>query len=587
MASTLGGSAYSYERWGPTNRFVDFASGWAWDSVGGDYVDANLVRQGPAPWASVNLTAVSGSTAVHEYTGIDVTALLQHCQSRPRWAAFLLRMAPGSTQPRLIAGPLTPGGHPPPRIDVTYSDGTTAVLNCRIVARSTGSSSTPVTTDQASGGGLNLPLFMEFERPARPVAGAALRFTVVAHWSGSGPGTAELMLLDPPINAEPVSGLAGLASRAGPLDAGIASTAGVIGAHRYVDGESLGSFVSAQAWNYNAESAYDPAIYGTGPQDLSKLPHAELGKFIRANQDVDLWSLVRSSYTGEGFEPLAPGLGALRVEMPDTGVNTGDEQRNGGTTAAARKIMMPPEDYGLLDRIFVRYYVRFGGPYNPTRGDRKEVRRFNSPEWTSMGGKWGITPAHATTYGGVSGSAGGGRGWTLRHKWSDCEVQLGGPNEGGITSGWHLYDFLGNNPAGHRYGGESQSVQKESWGQGGGLGGVIYANRWYCIEQEVRLNRVDQPSPAGDGQFWTPDGELRVWVDGRLTYERTGMVFRTLPLYSPNPSPNYIRPIRELGVKELWFNWFHGGLNNSTYKRVMFVTGLVWARERIGAMRLA
>lgn len=584
MASTLGGSFYSYERWGPTNKWVDFQSGWAWDQVGGDWLDANLVRYGPAAWASVNLTAVSGSTAAHEYTGIDVTALLQHCQSRSSWAAFLLRMAPGSSQPRLVAGPLTPGGFNPPRIDVNYSDGTSAVLACRIVARLTSSSSTTISTDQV--GGMNLPLLMEFERPAKPVAGASLRFTVTQHWSGSGAGTAQLMLADPPVNAEPVSGLAGLGPRAGALDAGITSLPGVVGAHRYVDGESLSSFVSSQAWNFNAENAYDPAIYGTGAQDLNKLPHVDLGKFIRANVDTDLWSLVRSDYRADGFAPLAPGLGALRVEMPDTGVVTGAEQANGGTTAASRKIMLPPQDYGVLDRIFVRYYVRFGGPYNPGRGDRKEVRRFGNPEWTAMAGKWGITPSHSTTYGGVSGSAGGGRGWTLRHKWADCEVQSGGPCEGGITTGWHLWDFLGNNPAGYRYGAEPDAVQREAWGRGGGLGGVLYANRWYCIEQEVKLNTVSQSSPAGDGTFWTPDGELRVWVDGRLAYERTGMVFRSLPLHSPAANSGFLRPIRELGVKDLWFNWFHGGLNNSTYKRVMFVTGLVWARERIGAMRL-
>jgi len=147
-----------------------------------------------------------------------------------------------------------------------------------------------------------------------------------------------------------------------------------------------------------------------------------------------------------------------------------------------------------------------------------------------------------------------------------------------------LFDYQGNNPVGHRY--VQDPVQSESWGQLGGMGSSIYGGRWYCIEQEVKLNSVDQPSAAGDGKFWTPDGELRVWIDGRKVYDRPGMVFRTLPLEGPAFNPGFLKAVREIGIKGLWFNWYHGGLNDSTYKRVMFVTGLVWAKSRIGPMKL-
>lgn len=577
-ASTLGGSAYSYERWGPTDKYIDFLSGWTWDHVGGDYLDAALVRQGSSPWATANLNAVSGGTAVFEYTGINVTQVVQYAQTADRWLAILLKMAAGGA-PRVIAGPLTPGGHPPPRIDVTYSDATTGVLACRIVARTTGGSSVPQTTD---GPGMNLPAFLEFERPNKPVASASLRFTVIAHWSG-GVTTCELYLIDPPMNTEPVTGTTGLGPQAGLLDAGITSLPGVIGAHRYLDGAALADFVASTPYVESSASSYDPAIYTGGAADFSKLPHADLGKFVGSN-DAGLWSLVPSAYAADGFAPLAAGLGALRVEMPDAGVVTGQEQRNGGTVAASRKIMMPEAEFGRLSHIFVRYYVRFGTPYNPVPGDRKEVLRFGNSSWTDMAGKWGITPEHTTTYGGVSGSAGGGKGWTLRHRWADCDAAMGGPNEGGITSGWHLFDYQGNNPVGHRY--VSDPLQFEGWGRLGGLGGTIYAGRWYCIEQEVKLNSVDRPSGTGDGKFWTPDGELRVWVDGRKVFDRTGMVFRTLPLEGPAFDPGQLNSVRELGVKGLWFNWYHGGLNNSTRKRVMFVTGLAWAKSRIGPMKM-
>lgn len=57
---------------------------------------------------------------------------------------------------------------------------------------------------------------------------------------------------------------------------------------------------------------------------------------------------------------------------------------------------------------------------------------------------------------------------------------------------------------------------------------MIYAGKWYAIETEVKLNTVD-----GTGGTYIPDGILRTWIDGKLVFERTGMVFRTLPAYDP------------------------------------------------------
>jgi hypothetical protein len=196
-----------------------------------------------------------------------------------------------------------------------------------------------------------------------------------------------------------------------------------------------------------------------------------------------------------------------------------------------------------------------------------------------MAGKFGIQPSHATTYGGVSGSSGGGRGWQMRWAWSDCEADVGGPNEQGLLPGWHMHDFQGANPDGHRYG-SHQGHGGSSWGQQGPRGAVLYAGHWYCVETELKLNTVN---PADNS--WRADGVLRTWIDGVLAFERTGMVFRTLPLHQPAYNGTFIRPFRELGVKELWWNWYHGGTTQSTVRRTMFVTGLVWARARIGPMR--
>ena len=563
--STLGGSSYDADAWGPTYAHVDFYSGWTWANPGGDWIDAALAPQGAVPWASFGADAVAGSNAVHTYTGVDATAMVQYCQQHGRWLAVIAR---ASGAPRAMAGTFSSLG-PPPSIAVTYADGSSATLKCRLVAWSTSSSSVPLTTRDSTG----LPCFIEFDKPAAPVTSATLSMTVTEHWSGSA-ASIGLYLCNPPINAEPVTGTADLASQAGAQDVGIAAVPGVIGAQRYVDGTALTDFAIPGPANHTAEMFYDPALWGGAP-DLTKWPHTAVGKWINVPSNL---SLVNSAYIGDGFAPLAPGLGALKLVMPDGGIQTGQEGGYTGTVASNMKLFMPFDDMGLLDHIFVRYYMRLGAPQVRTPADRREVRQSGVPKWSDMGGKFGIGPSHSTTYGGTSGSSGGGNGWQMRHAWAECEAAQGGPDEAGLIPGWHLYDFQSANPVGYRYGGESQN--QNNWGQKGGLGSVLYAGRWYCVETEIKLNSVN---PA-DNTF-QPDGVLRTWIDGRLAYERTGMVFRTLPIYSPAYNGDYIRPCRQLGIKDLWWNWYNGGTTQSTANRTQFMTALVWARQRIGGMK--
>jgi hypothetical protein len=109
---------------------------------------------------------------------------------------------------------------------------------------------------------------------------------------------------------------------------------------------------------------------------------------------------------------------------------------------------------------------------------------------------------------------------------------------------------------------------------------MMYAAQWYEVETEMKLNTIFTGSNT-----YLPDGELRAWVDGRLVWEGTGMVFRTLPVYDPGYNPSKLRPARELGVKELWLNWFHGGQSENTYSRTMFYSNLAWGTSRIGKMQ--
>ena len=197
-----------------------------------------------------------------------------------------------------------------------------------------------------------------------------------------------------------------------------------------------------------------------------------------------------------------------------------------------------------------------------------------------MNGKTGIAPSHSTSYGGVSGSSGGKHGWQMRLAWADCDAAQGGPDENGLALGLHTYDFLYNNrPFDY---GNTDTMRQTQFGQKDGLGGIIYHGKWYCLEMEVDLNSVMESAPG-----YLQDGAVRVWVDGSLAFERTEMVMRSLPILSVPYDSTNIRPCRELGHRDLWFNWFHGGKTFNTIDRTLFFTGLAWGREYIGPMKLA
>jgi len=567
-----GGGSYDPDVYGPHYDYVDFQSGWAWTNPGGDWIDAAKVAQGSTDWGSV-ATATGSVGVVYDHT-ITVTAAVKEAMRGNGWQAFLISP---SAAPRTIATPFYATTARRPKIDVTYTDGTTAVLACRVMAQSASGAGTVNSTQTE----MALPVFAEFEKPTNDVSVATLAFSITEqNWAGSPTHVKVTGILNPLIGGE--DGGLGLADQSSAFDVGLTSVSGIIGQHLITDSTVIGDILVESALSRSSESNFDPAIWG-GSSDTSKFPHTVHGKWFKgpSGQSYDTPTIVQSTYTGEGFTPLATGLGAMRVVMPAVAVVPGQEVTNGGRVASDMVIMLPESMFGNTDRLFVRYYVRMGTPYSITPDSRPQVLSNGSPRWTDLAGKTGIMPSHTTSYGGVSGTSGGGYGWQMRQSWLDCDTGVSGPSVGGVTQGFHLYDYQSNNPLGYRYGSE-QSIQYERWGQQGGQGGVMYAGYWYCVETEVKLNAVN----IGAGTYST-DGELRAWVDGRLVYERTGMVFRTAPLHAPAYDGSQIRPARTLGVKELWFNWYHGGQSENTVDRTLFISNLAWGTSYIGPMKPA
>lgn len=562
------GQPFHWDLFGPTHLYVDAHSGWSWSRPGGDWIDAAGSRHGLKPWFTVIASAGTDTRSAVQYS-VDVTALVSKAVTGQRWLALLMT-APAT--PRTIAGAVS-SRHPPPFIDLVLADGKSARLRCLVAAGISAKSVLPNTAADE----VNLPVMLEFDRPNGSIKSAELHFTVTSHWSGSNP-MIHGFLLDPPVNVNRIR--YGLAHALEDMfDDGLAGKPAVIGVHRYTDQSRLDDFVHTDLGGMTSEHLFDPAIYGTGDEDKHRYPHAGQGKWINAGSR---WELVKSTHPDEGFEPLAPDLGALRLHMPaKAGLVDGSTTDHDGTLAGHAMIFLPEDLYGRLDKIFVRYYMRLGLPGRANPRHRLQIQHAPGvSEWTSLSGKFGICPDHSTSLGGVSGTSGGGNGWQMRLSWAECDSANGGPDEGGWAPGFHLYDYLDGNPAGHRYGRE-QPPQFERWGQLGGTGGMLYAGHWYCIETELKLNSLGVTGPG-----FLPNGELRAWLDGRLVFERKGLVFRTLPIADAPYKPNRIRPCRALGVRGLWLNWFHGGKTPSTLHRTLFYTGLVWAKDYIGPMKL-
>ncbi len=212
------------------------------------------------------------------------------------------------------------------------------------------------------------------------------------------------------------------------------------------------------------------------------------------------------------FEPLVGK--ALRVKI-----------KKGAHYGANLRVLLKDHG-GEVDELFFRYYLRLGDDWDPTVD----------------GGK---LPGLAGTYGKA--------GW-------------GGRRSDG-TNGWALRGgFFRAFPADHplhgltqlstyAYHADMESAYGDPWSWPGAL---LQRNRWYSIEQQVRLNT---PGLA--------DGVLRVWLDGRLLMERQNLRLRT---------------IDALHIETVWLDVYHGGTAQSPYDQHLYIDNVVVARRYIGPM---
>ena len=212
------------------------------------------------------------------------------------------------------------------------------------------------------------------------------------------------------------------------------------------------------------------------------------------------------------FEPLAGR--ALRVQVEE-----GGHYGLSMSFPFKRRVGYEPEE------IHFRYNLRLADDWTPRRGGKL-------PGISGTYGRagWGGRPVDGTD------------GWSARGS-------FGGLLNGRTPIGFYCYhmDMRG------RYG--------STWIWDRDDRGLIDNNRWYSIEQQVRLNTPGES-----------DGILRGWVDGALAFEKTDVRFRS---------------VNTLRIEAVWINVYLGGTWAAEQDHHLYLDEIVISKQPIGPPVLA
>lgn len=289
---------------------------------------------------------------------------------------------------------------------------------------------------------------------------------------------------------------------------------------------TIGVFRCAQGHDVPAEEPLlGFAAKYPGDKGIEKDPAAIFATGFESEKWTEEWTqaaplkalAIRDADADLKFEPLSGK--ALRSELAKgelTALNT--------LYKFQKQIGSEPEE------IYFRYYLRLANDWNQT----------------VQGGKM---PGISGTYG-VAGWGGrksnGTNGWSARGSFA-----LSAP-EGNPLAGLH--------PIGtYCYHTDQKGNFGDGWIWNRGYRGFLEKNRWYCIEQHLKLNVPGEKN-----------GMLQAWVDGRLAFEKTDIRFRQ---------------VDKLKIEQVWLNVYHGGTVPSPYDQHLYIDNVVIAKKYIGPMK--
>jgi hypothetical protein len=182
------------------------------------------------------------------------------------------------------------------------------------------------------------------------------------------------------------------------------------------------------------------------------------------------------------------------------------------------------------EEIYFRYYLRLANDWMPVLDGGKLPGISGTYNRAGWGGR----------------KSDGKNGWSMRGGFAKM------PEKGNPL---RPYTTLNS----YAYHADTEGRWGDEWVWDIGLRGLVRRGRWYCIEQYLRLNRIGMT-----------DGQIKVWVDGELAFDRTGFRVRDIP---------------ELRIEKIWMNVFHGGTTPSAADMHLYIDNVVIAKKYIGPMR--
>ena len=232
-----------------------------------------------------------------------------------------------------------------------------------------------------------------------------------------------------------------------------------------------------------------------------------------------------------------------------------------GASCSPRKAVVRGTGEGLPEKtekaLYARYYVYLENDWGSTVDGNK------MPGWDNRFGWW--NPAQGGYWQAVTGN--GGSPGTGKKVWTGSRWEYHGHSLRGLggakTGDGNYYDdffilagYIYNLDQGGPFG------NKLTW-----AGTVLAKERWFSIEQYVKMNSISGPfDKVGNGTA-EKDGIYRVWVDGVLAREKTDMRWTRHP---------------DFGLQSFWFNWYHGGTQPPKKTMHYRMNSVVIARDYIG-----
>lgn len=503
-----------------------------WDTPGGDWRDKNGTLQGNVPWA---VGSVPRSTA-EDVISFNVTDLVKKqvpgAVDRIPNRGWLLKYVSGSTgsyytredtggrQPMLEVATATKLYKIPASADTA--------LNNSTVYPTTGSANNITISNLSTGA-----MWFDLSKVVGPVTSATLKITKQSKQFGAGVGQIAVY----PVDLTKVLAIGGVQYGT---------------ANNYINDVGL----EKDPNTILLEKFPDLTMYNRG----WLTPLAQNQALIGDTDPAD-----------PKYKPLATGIKAWKITIP---------QGQNGVTFAQWPLW---SNLGYEpDELYIRTYARLGnnfdsgagkfpfgfdGRYDPvTFQPLPNGKQLSTNPVTGRAWKRPNTP----TPGGWGGrTSNGTNGWSARGGYiadvcgsnaaDDC-TKPRDPNPLTLSGFRSLHTYA--------YSADQVSTFGDLLEWHNGLAGIIPKNQWFLIDQYIKLNTVNAD---GSGN---KDGILRIWVNGRLAYEKTNMRMRNWP---GNPAG-----ANNIKMNDVWIDFYHGGTGVARSPMDVYFSNMVISKAYVG-----